>query len=95
MAKKVSDPQLKERVLDWCNDIRLRFGDQVMLKALPAGIQNRSCECPVARACKALVGVITLTRDEKTIEMPSYISDFVCDFDDGYFPELIETKSNA
>lgn len=83
-------PELDE-VLRAVNAIRRERGLDAIYE-LPKGICGSGDKCVIARAFGADVvlpgGAVFSTRPH-AVALPSVIGDFICDFDEGAYPELI------
>lgn len=93
-------------VLVWVNRQREVYGIGAPLKDLPLGIQDRSCECVIARALSApmltaatdkddtlLIDPSIPTDDMVRIDHPALVKEFIEGFDLGLYPDLIETET--
>lgn len=92
-----------QQILDWINEQRREYTIGGPLAALPKGVPGDSCNCVIGRAlgtpvvpAMADTGDVYLVDhsiplDERTfIEVPDYVGDFICAFDRGDIPELVE-----
>ncbi|MCH7549649.1 MAG: hypothetical protein IH969_08980 [Candidatus Krumholzibacteriota bacterium] len=94
-----------KRVLDYVNRIRKALGYKPR-KTLAKGIRGKASICPIA--CS--IPVVVFTDSESMVflnpgipknagiveemQHPQYVTDFIDNFDDGKYPELIKKESS-
>ncbi len=93
----------KNLVLAEVNNLRVKLGG-IPIKELPSGYEGSAANCPIANAFKDLncmtavpgnkaveqLGWIRIGNDDenKEVEIPQIISDFIVAFDHGAYKEL-------
>lgn len=88
---------LANDVLAWCNERRVEK-DQEPLAELPKGARNDGTSCPCGKATGLFVGrgVYAESKDElRNHPTPPCVTDFVRQFDQGLFPDLIDHDLEA
>lgn len=96
------DKAEKERLiagtLEWCNAERAKQGKEPLTE-LPKGRVRDPLSCPCGTATGLWVGRHTFCstdekryRDKPEYDLPIVVSLFTQEFDDGTFPELIDTS---
>ena len=85
----------KRAVLRWVNEVRVALCG-VPLHRLPSGKLSSAMSCPIANSVKTApcVGLVSTTTydtvtSQREFEHPPHVQQFVRDFDDGLYPELI------
>lgn len=89
-----------EQVLAWCNEKRAEKGMEA-LDQLPKGARRdgESCPCGLATGLFVGGGVYAESKEkfyaDVRIRTPDVITDFVREFDNGVFPDLIDHRREA
>ncbi len=84
-------------VLAWINDVRRKYILGAPLAEIPCGKLSTGYTCPIARALKVrgrsgggYAGSLGVTLPTGTfLEYPEEVCQFVADFDNGEYPELV------
>lgn len=92
-----------KRVLEYVNRVRKALGYKPR-KTLAKGVVAHCRECPIARSMPQYVRcrvdkiyfspnfIVWEGIKGRTITLPTYITDFITEFDDGKYPELIKKE---
>lgn len=83
----------KERVLQWCNRVRRKFGKKPVAR-IRCGDVGEIYSCPLANTignCAVADELWVETKEgEEMLYYPRYIERFIEDFDAGEYPELVK-----